>query len=40
VYEPLAGDDLYISLEAFTEYANATKQFWEELTQAVEQLAN
>jgi hypothetical protein len=40
VYEPLAGDDLYISLEEFMAYVDAVKQFWEELTQAVEQLPN
>lgn len=38
VYEPLAGDDLYPSLEEFMKYADATKQFWEELAQAVAQL--
>jgi hypothetical protein len=38
VYEPLSGDDLYISLDEFMKYAETTKQFWEELTQAVERL--
>jgi len=38
VYQPLAGEDIYITPEEFSRYVDATKQFWEELATAVEQL--
>ena len=38
VFLPLAGEDLYISLAEFTKYVDVTKQFWEELANAVDQL--
>jgi hypothetical protein len=36
VYQPLAGEDLHISVDEFTRYVEATKQFWEELAEAVD----
>jgi hypothetical protein len=38
VVQPLAGKDLYITLDEFTKYVDATKQVWEELANAVDQL--
>jgi hypothetical protein len=38
VYQPLAGEDLYISLKEFIRYVAVTKQFWKELEQALDQL--
>jgi hypothetical protein len=37
VYQPLAGEDLSISLEECPTYVEATQQFWEELAKAVDQ---
>jgi hypothetical protein len=38
VYQPLAGEGMYIPLEEFNKYVEATKRFWEELAQAVDAL--
>jgi hypothetical protein len=38
VYQPLSGEDIYISPEEFTRYVEATKKFWQEFAEAVDQL--
>lgn len=38
VVQPLAGEDLFITLEHFEEFVTAVKTFWEELADAVEAL--
>lgn len=34
VYHPLAGQDLYVSVEDFAKYVDVVKQFWDELANA------
>lgn len=34
VFQPLAGEDLYVSLEEFDKYVEAVKLFWDELANA------
>jgi len=38
VYQPLSGEDIYISPEEFTRFVEATKKFWQERADAVDQL--
>jgi hypothetical protein len=36
VYSPMSGDDIYVQLKDFNEYADALKGFWKEFTEILE----
>lgn len=36
VYQPLFGEGLYVTIEVFRSYTNAVRDFWQELSSAIE----
>ncbi len=36
VFQPLAGESIYVTVEVFDEYVKAVKEFWSELIEALE----
>jgi len=36
VFQPLAGESIYVTVEVFDEYVKAVKEFWSELSEALE----